>query len=99
MNPIVRRFVTFPSAPVSLLGVLISAACLCAQPTLQITSPPDGTVVAPGQTLSIAVTASGSFNRVGLVAHDPIGFSQFLSAPPYQFTLVIPANIQPDSYA
>jgi len=75
----------------------VSALSLPAQ-SLQITSPADGTTVNPGQSLSVTVSASGTFQQVILIGGDPIGFSQPLSAPPYQFTLQIPTSILPGKY-
>ena len=100
MNHFTWRFHTLLCVPRSLLGLLLSGACLGAQPALQITSPPDGTVVAPNQTVTVMVTASGgSFTKLGLIGQNPIGFSQPLTAPPYQFTIIMPADISPGSYA
>lgn len=78
---------------------LVASARLHAQPTLQITSPADGTLVSPGQTITFTVSASGVFTQVALIGEDPIGFSEALSAPPYEFTLAIPSDIRPDRYA
>jgi hypothetical protein len=68
--------------------------------TLQITSPADGTVVSPGQVVTVTVAASpaSAFQAVVLVGGDAIGFSQVLSAPPYQFSLQIPAGTRPRRY-
>ena len=77
-------------------------ACVAMSPvvaqTLQITSPADGSTVNPGQSLTVAVSASGTFQQVAVIGGDPIGFSQMLSAPPYQFTIQIPTTIQPGLY-
>ena len=61
-------------------------------PSLQIVSPSTGVLVAPGQSVSIAVAASGTFSQVGIVADDPIGFSGLATAAPYQFSMPIPAG-------
>jgi len=84
-------------APVALLCCAIGV--LPAQ-TLQITSPADGTVVSPGQVVTVTVAASpaSAFQAVVLVGGDAIGFSQVLSAPPYQFSLQIPAGTRPRRY-
>lgn len=66
--------------------------------TLQITSPTDGSTVSPGQSLTVNVSASGAFQQVLVVGWSPIGFSDPLAAPPYQFTVQIPTNIQPGHY-
>jgi hypothetical protein len=83
----------------SLLSCIL-AGLLAAQPTLRITSPNDATVVHPGQSLTVIVAASppGSFQQVVIVAWDPIGGSLPLKAPPYQFTVQIPNEIDPGEY-
>lgn len=77
--------------------------CLAVGPlaaqSLQVTSPPAGTVVNPGQSVTVTVAVSGSFQNVSAVGQDPIGFSQqVLSGPPYEFTLQIPSTITPGKY-
>lgn len=68
--------------------------------TLVITSPIDGTVVNPGQTLSVAVAASPGavFQSVIVGGTDPIGFSDSVGVPPYQFSIPVPSNAQPGKY-
>ncbi len=83
-------------------GRLICTACifqvLIAQ-SLQITSPANGTVVTPGQNLAVSVTATGGpFQEVIVVGFDPIGMTEPLTAPPYNFTIQIPVSIRPDKY-
>jgi hypothetical protein len=89
------------------LALLLGGTCLFfCQPrgqaqslpvVLQITSPADGAVVNPGQTVTVIVTPSqgGTFSKVFLVAEHPIGTgaSQVLTSPPYQFSITIPNNI------
>ena len=86
----------------TMMFVVLIHACalwLDAQPTLQITSPSDGAVFSPGQTITVTVTASGSgFSSVFVIGQDPLGFSARLSAPPYQFSLPIPASAVPRQY-
>jgi uncharacterized protein YjdB len=66
---------------------------------LLLTSPSNGTVVNPGQTLSIAVTVSGGVvTNVFVVGENPIGWSQVLVSPPYQFTIQMPVGISPRNY-
>jgi hypothetical protein len=62
---------------------------------LQITSPTEGTIVNPGQTLSVTVSSSSSteFTNVAVVGEDPIGLSDPASSVPAQFSLAIPADI------
>lgn len=68
--------------------------------TLQITSPPSGTVVHPGQTVTVTVADSptGSFQQVIVIGQGAIGFSQLLTAPPYQFSITIPPDLRPRTY-
>ena len=71
-----------------------SGSSLRAQ-TLQITSPAGGTIVNPGQVVTVTVTASSAFQEVIVVGGDPIGFSDSLASPPYQFSIHIPPEIRP----
>ncbi len=65
------------------------------QPTIQVTSPASGAVVNSGQTLLVAVEASPSaFQTVFVEGEDPIT-SGVLIAPPYQFQIQIPSDIEP----
>jgi Purple acid Phosphatase, N-terminal domain len=69
-------------------------------PALQITSPLDGTVVAPGQILTVVAEPSQGtiFAQVIIIGQNPIGFSEVKTAPPFNFSLVIPADISPGRY-
>lgn len=71
------------------------------QPLLQITSPNDGTVVNPGQTMTVVVSspAGVSFNSVVLRGEDPIGFSNAATAVPATFSITIPAEIDCRKYS
>jgi hypothetical protein len=79
-------------------ALLFPAGRLLPGQSLQITSPASGTIVSPGQAISVTVAASGTFQGVMVIAGNPIGFSQSLSAAPFQFTLQIPTRIQPGQY-
>jgi hypothetical protein len=63
---------------------------------LRITAPADGTVVAPGETLTVTVAVDpGSRYRDVRVVGELIGLSglaQAVPAPPYQFTFTMPAD-------
>jgi len=85
-------------AILSALLLCLSMSSLLGQ-SLQITSPADGTTVNPGQTLTVTVNASGTFQQVILIGSNPMGFSQMLSNPPYQFTIQIPTTISPGWYS
>ena len=80
-------------------GVLFAAFCgsVSAQ-TLRITSPRDGTVVHPGDSVKVMVEATGKFQMVMIIGTRPIGGSMPLSAPPYDLFVKIPENITPDKY-
>jgi hypothetical protein len=79
----VRLFVALAAAP----GLLL------AQATLQITAPKPGTIVNPGQTFVVEVSASGGpFTNVSAIAPAYASSSQTLSSPPYQFSFTIPAK-------
>jgi hypothetical protein len=87
------------SACVSVLLLCASATLLTAQ-TLKIAEPKDGTVVNPGQTITVVVEASPplTFRAIIIVGTDVIGFSQNLFAPPYRFSMTIPPRARPRRY-
>jgi hypothetical protein len=66
------------------------------QPTLRITSPADGTVVHPGQSLKVKVEALGTFQQVVITGHGSM--TAPLLAPPYDFTIEIPSRGTPGPY-
>ncbi|HTB19384.1 MAG TPA: hypothetical protein VK708_14790, partial [Bryobacteraceae bacterium] len=77
------------------------AGLLVAQPSLRITSPADGAIVHPGETLTVDVEAlpPEAFKLVFVAGADPISLSkEKLSKPPYRFTVQIPAGTRPDKY-
>jgi hypothetical protein len=81
--------------------LIMAAACgaLPAQ-TLKITSPADGTVVAPGQVVTVTVAASpaSAFQEIIIIGGGGIGSTSMLTAPPYQFSVQIPPKIRPRRY-
>jgi hypothetical protein len=79
--------------------LFLPAHSLLAQPSLRITSPADGTLVNPGQSLKVTVEASGRFQQVILIGAQPMGGTVPLSAPPYEFTIKIPNRISPRRYS
>ena len=81
----------------ALLLLSIGDGVLHAQ-ALQITSPANGTVVAPGQNIGVTVASSGTFQEVVVIGTGPIGMSPILTAPPYQFSVAIPADMVPGQY-
>jgi hypothetical protein len=67
--------------------------------TLQITAPSAGAVVNPGQIVSVALAVSGvTLTHAFVLSETPIADGQDLTAPPYQFSLQVPANINLRSY-
>src|SRR5687767_15211465 len=73
---------------------------LSAQLSLQITTPANKTIVRPGQSLAVQVSATGgTFQQVVILAGHPLHSSQILTAPPYNFTIQIPTNASPGTYS
>ncbi len=64
------------------------------QPTLQITAPSSGTIVNPGQTVTINIASNSpaAFQGVALLGDDPIGLVGTVSALPGQLSLSVPAS-------
>jgi Big-like domain-containing protein len=81
-------------------ALMCLSASLLAQPSLRITSPADGTVFHPGESIKVNVEASGTFKMVMVIGYDPLGGTFPLSAPPYEFTIQIPDryHIAPGRY-
>lgn len=73
------------------IGVLILMGFPEARAALQITSPAEGTIVAPGDTVAITVVATpgSSYSAVQVIGED-LGFSDALTAPPYELSMTIP---------
>jgi hypothetical protein len=85
-----------PCAAISLMAMVYGQT-----PALQITAPASGTIVPSGQNLSVTVGVAAGTNISGLavIGEDPIGFSQLLTSPPYQFRLNVPTEIRAGSYS
>jgi hypothetical protein len=95
MSRLSRTITPLARAATSVLFTCCSASILFAQPTVRITSPADSAVVNSGQTLLVTVEATPfAFQMVCLEGEDPIGF-RTLTAPPYQFQIQIPSDIEP----
>jgi hypothetical protein len=100
MKPLLGLAARLAAIPVPIVMVCTLTTALRAQPTLKITSPADGTVVSSGQTLVVKVGAApAAFQRVLVVGDDPIGESQILTSPPYEFQLQIPSDIDSGTYS
>jgi hypothetical protein len=87
-----------PSIKLWLLPCAFSAV-VWGQSNIQITSPANGTVVAPDQLLKVTVRASGKFTEVFVMGEKPIGISAPLSVPPYEFTFHLPDDIASGGYS
>jgi hypothetical protein len=90
-------------------GILILAAGLAAaaagaeQTPVHFVSPAAGTVVHPGQTVTIAVAADQSVEKFALLGQRPLPVSQMVApglgvARPFEFQVRIPTDIRPGSY-
>jgi hypothetical protein len=84
---------------VALAEIALASGPLLSQVVVQITSPASRTIVNPGQTIVVDVSVSGTgFLGAKIAAQDPIKDSQVLTAPPYQFSITVPARIRPGPY-
>jgi len=96
MNPLRDEIGRRVRSGAFLFGML--AAPLWAQPKIAITSPSDGVVVHPGDSVTVIVTVSPpeSFRMVAILLADSLKTrgDLMLSAPPYRFTVEVPRDIQ-----
>ena len=92
-----------------IVGILMVAAGLVAasagaqQASVHFVSPAGGTVVRPGQTVTIAVAADLSVERLALLGQHPLPVSQVVApglgvARPFEFQVRIPTDIRPGPY-
>ncbi len=77
--------------------VLWVTVCFGQSSSLQITSPASGTMVSPGQKVSVSVSADPSVSNIGVIGENPLGFAQ-MTADPLQFFFVVPAKIGAGPY-
>jgi hypothetical protein len=84
------------AAKLWMLSCVVGGA-LFAQPSLRITSPPDGSVINPGRLLKVTVQASGAFMQVTVISGDPIGFTKPLLGPPYESQFGFPTVSVPEN--
>lgn len=65
------------------------------KPVLQITEPASGSIVNPGQMLTVKVTSPtpALFPEVALIGEDPIGFAGTISPLPGELSVPIPKDI------
>lgn len=89
----------------------LAAPSSAQQDLLRITSPGPGTIVHPGDLVKISVSADYSVEKLALIGQHPLGVGRVFAggAPgivarglgdirPLEFTLKIPAEIQPGTY-
>src|SRR6202044_1398602 len=82
-----------PAALLGLGAIAMLPIALPGQTTIKITSPASDLVVHPGQTVDVAVSATGAFSWVGLSGASstlPLN-EQSRDSPPYLFHVTIPA--------
>jgi hypothetical protein len=79
---------------------LASRALAAQQPTLQITSPANGAIIALGQNLAVSVISpsGSSFSQVDVIGDKPLGMTNIASAVPAQFSISIPSDIPTGRY-
>ena len=84
----------------SAISVLwLAAATLHAEAQLQIVAPENGLVLSAGGALTVTIKAPPSaFRSVSVTGDGPFALSTPLSAPPYEYTYPIPANVAPGRY-
>lgn len=93
------------ATPIAFAGVGALSCLLCgsllAQPKLRITSPADGAVIHPGESLKVTVDVSppGAFTDLMLIAGDPIGMFPEVGGPPYEYVIPIPKITAPGQYS
>lgn len=81
------------------LAVCAFSGPIAAQ-TLRITEPKTGTIVNPGQVVTVVVEASpaSAFKGILIIGGGPIGFSDTLTAPPFRLSFQIPPHVRPNWY-
>jgi hypothetical protein len=86
-----------------LVAGFVAASAGAQQTAVHFVSPAAGTVVAPGQTVTIAVAADSSVEKFALLGQHPLPVSQVVApglgvARPYEFQVRIPMDIRPGPY-
>ena len=90
-------------------GILILAAGMASvlagaeQSPIHFVSPAGGTIVRPGQTITISVSADSSVAKLGLIGQHPLPVSRAVApglgvARPFEFAVTIPMDIRPGPY-
>lgn len=70
------------------------------QSALQITSPPDESVVKPGQTVTVSVKSPTNitFKQVFVIGEQPLPTTTIATSAPAEFSILIPAGTRPGRY-
>ena len=77
----------------------LAAAPLYADSRLQVVLPESGMVVSAGGELIVSVEAAPSaFQSMSIVGDGPFALSTGLTAPPYEYSYPIPADLAPGRY-
>jgi outer membrane biosynthesis protein TonB len=63
-----------------------------------VTSPTKGTQFRPGETVTIEVRTNKHYERVAIIAADPLVGMQMLKAEPYRFSLPLPPDLNAGLY-
>ncbi len=82
---------------------LVAASARAQESPIRFVSPAAGTVVQPGHTVTVAVTADSSVEKFALLGQRPLPLSQVVApglgvASPFEFQVKIPTDIRPGSY-
>jgi hypothetical protein len=74
------------------LTIVVSGFAQTHPRILQISSPLDGTVVHPGQTIAVTVvpTTGDPLTSVSIIGETPFGLAPAVTTPPYQFSITVP---------
>src|ERR1700681_1778942 len=70
------------------------------QAALQITSPPDESVVKPGQTITVSVRSltNITFKQVFVIGEQPLPTSSIATSVPARFSMLISQSTRPGKY-
>lgn len=83
-----------PAIRLACLGAVFLSLCASQQqpqkPSLRIVSPPNGTVVKPGDTIHVTVAAVGDFTGMIVIGADPLSDSKGRTRPPWKFSIKVP---------
>jgi len=83
---------------IAFMFILVVIPSFAQSNLLQITSPASGTIVNPGQVVTISVSADPSVSNVAILGDEPLGFTQATNGQPLQFQLTIPSNTTIGAY-